>query len=72
MKFINYLFYRKKSNVGKYALGSLIIGFSSIVVYAKYDTSFRHWLKTNVYGSDELLKLILFEDNAPPNIVKPK
>lgn len=50
--------------MGKYALGSLLFGFSTIVVYAKYDTQFRQWLKTNVYGSDELLKLILFEDNS--------
>ncbi|XP_060833624.1 MICOS complex subunit Mic60-like isoform X2 [Rhopalosiphum padi] len=64
-----------KSNVGKYAFGSLIFGFSSIVVYAKYDTKFRQWLKTNVYGSDELLKLLLFEDkviNDIPNNLKPK
>ncbi|XP_027837338.1 MICOS complex subunit Mic60-like isoform X1 [Aphis gossypii] len=51
-----------KSNIGKYAFGSLLFGFSSIVVYAKYDTNFRQWLKTNVYGSDELLKVLLFED----------
>lgn len=43
-------------------MGSLIFGFSSIVIYAKYDTKFRQWLKANVYGSDELLKLLLFED----------
>lgn len=64
-----------KSNLGKYALGSLIFGFSTIVVYAKYDTKFRQWLKTNVYGSDELLKLLLFEDKSIhniPNIEKPK
>ncbi|XP_003240956.1 MICOS complex subunit Mic60 isoform X1 [Acyrthosiphon pisum] len=64
-----------KSNVGKYALGSLIFGFSTIVVYAKYDTKFRQWLKTNVYGSDELLKLLLFEDKSihnKPNSEKPK
>ncbi|XP_015379775.1 PREDICTED: MICOS complex subunit Mic60-like isoform X2 [Diuraphis noxia] len=64
-----------KSNVGKYALGSLIFGFSTIVVYAKYDTKFRQWLKTNVYGSDELIKLLLFEDKPIyniPNSEKPK
>lgn len=59
MFFVNIIY--RKSNVGKYALGSLIFGFSSVVVYAKYDANFRHWLTTNVYGSDELLKLI-FED----------
>jgi len=56
-------------------LGSLIFGFSTIVVYAKYDTKFRQWLKTNVYGSDELLKLLLFEDKSIhniPNSEKPK
>lgn len=61
--------------MGKYALGSLIFGFSTIVVYAKYDTKFRQWLKTNIYGSDELLKLILFEDKTAheqPSSVKPK
>lgn len=61
--------------MGKYALGSLIFGFSTIVVYAKYDTKFRQWLKTNVYGSDELLKLILFEDKSTsekPSSVKSK
>lgn len=64
-----------KSNIGKYAFGSLIFGFSSIVVYAKYDTNFRQWLKTNVYGSDELLKVLLFEDKIThdkSNNVKPK
>ncbi|CAI6363574.1 unnamed protein product [Macrosiphum euphorbiae] len=64
-----------KSNVGKYALGSLIFGFSTIVVYAKYDTKFRQWLKTNVYGSDELLQVLLFEDKSvhtKPNSEKPK
>lgn len=64
-----------KSNVRKYALGSLIFGFSTIIVYAKYDTKFRQWLKTNVYGSDELLKLLLFEDkfmHDAPNSEKPK
>jgi len=68
-------FVGRKSNVGKYALGSLIFGFSTIVIYAKYDTKFRQWLKTNVYGSDELLKLLLFEDKFIrdiPNSVKPK
>lgn len=68
-------FVGRKSNVGKYALGSLIFGFSTIVVYAKYDTKFRQWLKTNVYGSDDLLKLLLFEDKSihnKPNIEKPK
>lgn len=48
--------------MGKYALGSLILGFSSVVVYAKYDSTFRQWLKTNLYGSDKLLELLLFED----------
>lgn len=57
-----YFFVGRKSNIGKYAFGSLLFGFSSIVVYAKYDTNFRQWLKTNVYGSDELLKVLLFED----------
>lgn len=61
--------------MGKYALGSLIFGFSTIVVYAKYDTKFRQWLKTNIYGSDEFLKLIFFEDKSAqeqPSSVKPK
>jgi len=48
--------------VGKYALGSFIFGCSTIIIYAKYDTKFRQWLKANVYGSDDLLKVILFED----------
>lgn len=50
--------------MGKYALSSLIFGFSSIIVYAKYDSKFRHWLKTNVYGSDELLQLLFFENKS--------
>lgn len=45
-------------------MGSLIFGFSSIVVYAKYDTNFRYWLKNNLYGSDEFLKLLFFEDKS--------
>ncbi|XP_025194019.1 MICOS complex subunit Mic60-like [Melanaphis sacchari] len=64
----------RKSNVGKYALGTVIFGFSSIVVYAKYDSKFRQWLKSNVYGSEEILKLLLFEDKIIhdiPNNVKP-
>lgn len=61
--------------MGKYVLGSVIFGFTTIVVYAKYDTKFRQWLKTNIYGSDKLLKLILFEDKSAqeqPSNVKPK
>jgi len=56
--------------VGKYTLGSLIVGFSSIVVYAKYDIQFRDWLKNNVYGSDEILKLLLFEDKSTHEQIK--
>lgn len=61
--------------MGKYALGSLILGFSSVVVYAKYDSTFRQWLKNNVYGSDKLLELLLFEDkpaNDSKSNTKPK
>lgn len=66
-------FISRKSNIGKYALGSFIFGFSSVVVYAKYDPTFRQWLKNNIYGSDELLKIILFEDKVDqPNNLKPK
>lgn len=60
-------FIGRKSNVGKYALGSFIFGFGSIVVCAKYDPKFRQWLKNNVYGSDELLKIILFEEEMVHN-----
>lgn len=70
-----FFFVGRKSSIGKYAFGSLIFGFSSIVVYAKYDTNFRQWLKANVYGSDELLKVLLFEDKIihdKSNNVKPK
>ncbi|XP_050426152.1 MICOS complex subunit Mic60-like [Adelges cooleyi] len=55
---------QRKSNVGKYTIGSLLFGFSAVVVYAKYDNNFRQWLKNNVSGSDELLKLILFEEKS--------
>lgn len=68
-------FVGRKSNIGKYALGSLLFGFSTIVIYAKYNTKFRQWMKTNVYGSDELLKILLFEDKSIqdlPNNLKPK
>lgn len=75
--FTNFVF--RKSNIGKYVLGSLILGCSSIVVYAKYDPKFRQWLKTNIKGSDELLKMILFEEkglekpvSGQQNSVKPK
>lgn len=56
-------------------LGSFVFGFSTIIVYAKYDTKFRHWLKTNVNGSDDLLQLLFFEGKSvheQPSTVKPK
>ncbi|XP_050522304.1 MICOS complex subunit Mic60-like [Daktulosphaira vitifoliae] len=58
-----------KSHVGKYTIGSLIFGFSAVVAYAKYDNNFRQWLKINVPGSDDILKLILLEKKSPNDYI---